>query len=151
MLRLHLDHRIKQSRIVSDVLSSDRDSGFYLTSLRVSDRLGDDFPHCRFVWRQCTESCVRPVAVTPYGVCIQPLLDGAEFGRNKRDSPPPFQTPEQPLNLGVELSHPRRTPSVLDASLDHRQMKRLLKLNAAVGDDEPRTRIRSDRRVNQLE
>jgi len=55
MFRLHFDHGVEQSRVIANVLSFDRDTGFESTSFRISDRLGDCLPHCRFAWRQCTK------------------------------------------------------------------------------------------------
>lgn len=123
MPRLHLDHRVKQSRITANVLSCNRDAGFEFTSLRVSSWLDDSCSIFRLVWRQCTQNCMRPEAIMPYGVCIQPFLDPTQVRRNERYPPPAFQTPEEPLHLGVELPHARRTPSVLDTTLNHRRMK----------------------------
>ena len=135
MPRLHRDRRIEQLRVVAGMLSLDADPELEFTPFRVSHRLGNADVRSRFAWCQFTESLVRSMEIVPCGVRINALLDRRCARHDQRQSPPPLQTPNQPLDFGVELPCPTSAAGVLNSTILQSPAKRSLELPASIGDD----------------
>lgn len=135
MFGSHLDHRVQQSRIVTYMMSSDRDPGFDFTSC-VADRFRPARSEFGLTRREHTKRRVRTIEIVPDREALQPFLNRSKIRWHERDSPPMFQAPEEPLDLGVELPHTDWPSSMGDPSWGHGDMKRSLELRATITDDE---------------
>jgi len=96
------------------MLSSNRDLGFEFTSFRIAYGIWMACSTLGFAWSLHTKRGVRAVEIMPFGICIKTFLYSYEVWRKERYPPPTLQTPEEPLDLGVELPDTCRCLRVFD-------------------------------------
>ena len=146
----HLDHRVEQSRIIADMLSSNRDSWLEWTSFRVAYRDSAVSSMLSFAGSQCTKRSVRPVEIMPFGICIKTILDSVEIWWEERHTPPFLEAPEEPFHLRVELPDTGWCSRVFDPSLVHGYEESRLELPAPISNHESGHGVLSDRMINEL-
>lgn len=66
MFRSHFDHRVGQSRIVTDMMSSDGDLGLEFTSIRMAYCFRPTQSDLSLTWVQHTSRCVRAVEIVTH-------------------------------------------------------------------------------------